>query len=106
MIEKQTDKEIKYLRADNGSEFCGEVFNHFCKESGITRHKNVRYTPQQNMVAERLNRTIMEKVRCQLSDVILEEKFWVEVAAYAVYTLNRSPHTSLGLLTPEEKWSI
>ena len=45
MIEKQTNKEIKYLRTDNGLEFCGEVFNGFCRESGITRHKTVTYTP-------------------------------------------------------------
>ena len=63
------------------------------------------YTPQQNGVAERLNRTIMERVRCLLLDAILEEKFWAEVAAYVMHTLNRSSHTSLGLLTPEEKWS-
>ena len=105
MIEKQTDKKVKYLRTNNGLEFCGEVFNSFCRESGITRHKTVTYTPQQNGVAERLNRTIMEMVRCLLSYAILEETFWAEAAAYVVYTLNRSPHTSLGFLTPEEKWS-
>ena len=79
MIEKQTGKEIKYLRTDNGLEFCGEVFNNFFIESGIARHKTVRYTPQQNVVAERLNKTIMERVRCLLSDVILEEKFWAKL---------------------------
>ena len=103
MIEKQTDKKVKYLRTDNGLEFCGELFNNFCRQSGITRHKTVTYTPQQNRVAERLNKTIMERVRCLLSDVILKEKFWAEAAAYVMHTLNRSPHTSLGLLTPEKK---
>ena len=47
----------------------------------------------------------MERVRCLLLYAILDEKFWAEVAVYVVFTLNRSPHTSLGLLTPEEKWS-
>ena len=105
MIEKQTDKEVKYLRTDNGLEFCGEVFNNFCRKSGITRHKTVTYTPQQNGVAKRLNKTIMKRVRCLLSNVILEEKFSAEAAVYVVYTLNRSPPTSLRLLTSEEKWS-
>ena len=45
MIEKQADKEIKYLRTDNGLKFCREVFNIFCRKNGITRHKIVRYTP-------------------------------------------------------------
>ena len=47
----------------------------------------------------------MERVRCLLSDAILEEKLWAEAAAYVVYTLNTSPHIFLGFLTPEEKWS-
>lgn len=55
MIKKQTTKEIKYLRTYNGLEFCGEEFNKLCKENGITRHRIVRYTPQQNGVVERLN---------------------------------------------------
>ena len=63
MVEKQTSKQIKCLRTDNGLEVCSEDFNNFCKEHGIIRHKSVRYTPQQNGVAERLNRTIMDTVR-------------------------------------------
>ncbi|XP_038885954.1 uncharacterized protein LOC120076257 [Benincasa hispida] len=74
-------------------------------ENGITRHKTVRYTPQQNGVVERLNRTIMERVRYFLSDTILSENYWVEATAYTVYTLNRCPYTSLEFLTLEEKWT-
>ncbi|KAG8481664.1 hypothetical protein CXB51_026499 [Gossypium anomalum] len=66
MIEKQTGKQIKYLRTDNGLEFCSDEFNRLCKSEGIVRHLTVRHTPQQNGVAERMNRTIMEKVRCML----------------------------------------
>ena len=40
VIEKQTDKEIKYLRTDNGLEFCGEVFNNFCRKSEINKTQN------------------------------------------------------------------
>ncbi|KAG8483701.1 hypothetical protein CXB51_023428 [Gossypium anomalum] len=62
MIEKQTGKQIKYLRTDNGLEFCSDEFNRLCKSEGIVRHLTVRHTPQQNGVAERMNRTIMEKI--------------------------------------------
>lgn len=103
MIKKQTTKEIKYLRTYNGLEFCGEEFNKLCKENGITRHRIVRYTPQQNGVVERLNWTIIDRVRCLLSDAILDEKFWAEVATYTMHTLNKCPHTSLDFLTLEEK---
>ncbi|KAG8485659.1 hypothetical protein CXB51_018846 [Gossypium anomalum] len=63
MIEKQMGKQIKYLRTDNGLEFCSDEFNRLCKSEGIVRHLTVRHTPQQNSVAERMNRMIVEKVR-------------------------------------------
>lgn len=53
---------IKCLRTDNGFEFCNSSFVSFCKEHGIER--TCTYTPQQNGVAERMNRIVMEKVRC------------------------------------------
>lgn len=90
-------------RTNNGLEFCGEEFNKFCKDHGITRHRTVRFTPQQNGVAERLNRTIMERVRYLFSDATLEEKWWVKAACYTMYTLNRYSHASLNFLTIEEK---
>jgi len=65
-IENQTDKKIKYLRTDNGLEFCNSDFDNLCKEYGITRHKTVPYTPQQNGVAKRMNRTLLDKVRCMM----------------------------------------
>ncbi|KAG8480910.1 hypothetical protein CXB51_025469 [Gossypium anomalum] len=46
MIEKQTGKQIKYLRIDNGLEFCSDEFNRLCKSEGIMRHMTVRHTPQ------------------------------------------------------------
>ncbi|KAG8503399.1 hypothetical protein CXB51_001318 [Gossypium anomalum] len=61
MIEKQMGKQIKYLHTDNGLEFCSDEFNRLCKSEGIMRHLTVRHTPQQNGIAERMNRTIMEK---------------------------------------------
>jgi len=56
------------LRTDNGLEFCNRMFNGFCTERGIKRHRTCAYTPQQNEVVERMNRTIMEKVRSMLCD--------------------------------------
>ena len=75
MIEKQTGKEVKRLRTDNGLEFCSNDFNTLCKAEGIVRHLTVPGTPQQNGVAERMNRTIMEKVRCMLSNAKLPKSF-------------------------------
>ncbi|GJU70105.1 retrovirus-related pol polyprotein from transposon TNT 1-94 [Tanacetum coccineum] len=59
LIENQTEKKIKKLRSENGLEFCGESFNALCRKYGIARHHTLVTTPQQNGVAERMNRTII-----------------------------------------------
>ncbi|KAG8499034.1 hypothetical protein CXB51_005442 [Gossypium anomalum] len=105
MIEKQTGKQIKYLRTDNGLEFCSDEFNRLCKSEGIIRHLTVRHTPQQNGVAERMNRTIMEKVRCMLSNVNLPKSFWAEATSTACFLINRSPSIAIEKKTPQEVWS-
>lgn len=68
LVENQSGKTLKALRTDNGLEYCNKVFNEFCKKKGILRHKTCPYTPQQNGIVERLNRTILEKVRSLLSE--------------------------------------
>ncbi|TXG49068.1 hypothetical protein EZV62_024943 [Acer yangbiense] len=76
LVENQTSKRVKVLRTNNGLEFCKEEFNKFCRDQGIERHMTVRYTPQQNGVAERMNRTILDKVRRLLISSGLSQKFW------------------------------
>ncbi|KAL0446164.1 UNVERIFIED_CONTAM: Retrovirus-related Pol polyprotein from transposon TNT 1-94 [Sesamum latifolium] len=72
MMETQTGKRIKCLRTDNGGEYRSDPFEKICKDEGIVRHFTVRHTPQQNGVAERMNRTLLEKVRCMLSNAGLD----------------------------------
>ena len=105
LVENQTSKKIKTLRTDNGLEFCNNEFNKFCEKEGIQRHRTVRYTPQQNGVAERMNRTILDKVRCLLIGSGLSQSFWGEAATTAVYLINRSPSSAINLKTPEELWT-
>ncbi|KAG8490261.1 hypothetical protein CXB51_016079 [Gossypium anomalum] len=105
MIEKQTGKQIKYLRTDNGLEFCSDEFNRLCKSERIVRHLTVRHTPQQNGVAERMNRTIIEKVRCMLSNANLPKSFWAEAASTACFLINRSLSVTIEKKTPQEVWS-
>ena len=62
-------------------------------------YKTLRYTLQQNGVAERLNRTIMDRVKCQMSNGLIPEKICVEVVFCTVCTLNRCPHHSTNFLT-------
>ncbi|KAG8472440.1 hypothetical protein CXB51_034197 [Gossypium anomalum] len=92
---RQTGKQIKYLPTDNGLEFCSDEFNRLCKLEGIMRHLTVRHTPQQNGVAEGMNRTIMEKVRYMLSNANLPKSFWAEAASTTCFLINRSPSVAI-----------
>lgn len=84
LIENQVGKKIKRLRTDNGLEFCSKEFDRFCKDEGIARHHTVRHTPQQNGVAKRMNKTLLERVRCVLSNAGLSRGFWVNTVCYLV----------------------
>lgn len=104
LVENQMNKKVKVLRTDNGLEFCNARFDEYCRKHGIERHRTCTYTPQQNGVAERMNRTIMEKVRCMLNESGLDEEFWAEAAATAAYLINRSPCSAVDHNVPEELW--
>lgn len=65
-VERQTGKKLKCIRSDNGGEYIGP-FDEYCKQQGIRHQKTPPKTPQLNGLAERLNRTLVERVRCLLS---------------------------------------
>ncbi|KAG8501080.1 hypothetical protein CXB51_003194 [Gossypium anomalum] len=102
---QETGKQIKYLCTDSGLEFYSDEFNRLCKSEGIVRHLTVRHTPLQNGVAERMNRMIMEKVRCMLSNANLPKSFWAEAASTACFLINRSLSVAIQKKTPQEIWS-
>ncbi|KAE8708956.1 hypothetical protein F3Y22_tig00110332pilonHSYRG00622 [Hibiscus syriacus] len=105
MIENQTGRKIKCLRTDNRGEYKSTPFFDVCHEYGIVRHFTVRNTPQQNGVAERMHRTLLEKVRCMLSNTGLGKAFWTEAVTYAGHLINRLPSSAIGGKTPLEVWS-
>ncbi|GJR18730.1 putative ribonuclease H-like domain-containing protein [Tanacetum coccineum] len=88
-IENQLDYKVKVIRSDNGTEFKNSVMNQICKMKGIKREFSVARTPQQNGVAERSNRTLIEAVRTMLVDSKLPTTFYPEVVNTAYYVLNR-----------------
>ena len=63
LVENQVKKKVCCFRTDNGLEFCNAEFDNIYKHHGIKRHMTCAYTPHQNVVAERMNKTLMEKVR-------------------------------------------
>ena len=105
MVENQTDRKIKKLRSDNGGEYTYDPFLKVCRDEGIVRHFTVPGKPQQNGVAERMNQTLIEKVRCILSQAGLSKAFWAEALSYAVHLVNRLPVSGNGGRTPLEVWS-
>ena len=90
-MENQTGLRVKAVRTDNGSEYLNAVLGDFYKEKGIKHERTVPYTPQQNGKAERLNRTLMEKVRAMLADSGLPKALWAEAIVTASLLRNVSP---------------
>ena len=103
--EKQSGKFVKVLRSDGGGEYDSREFVDFCKQHGIKKQTTTRYTPQQNGVAERKNRTIMNMARSLLTERKLSKDYWAEAVACSVYILNRSPTSSVHGKVLKEKWS-
>ncbi|GJV79452.1 putative ribonuclease H-like domain-containing protein, partial [Tanacetum coccineum] len=88
-VENLVDKKVKIIRCDNGTEFKNRVMSEFCEKKGIKKEFSVARTPQQNGVAERRNRTLIEVARTMLAASKLPTIFWAEVVNTACYVQNR-----------------
>lgn len=104
-VENKTGKTIKTLRTYRGGEYCSKTFEHFCINHGIRRELTSAYTPQQNGVSERKNRTILNMVRSLLKRGRIPKSFWPEAVNWSIHVLNRSPIFFVLNMTPEEAWS-
>ncbi|GBP59962.1 Retrovirus-related Pol polyprotein from transposon TNT 1-94 [Eumeta japonica] len=102
--ERVTGKKIKYLQSDNGKEYCNAEMDNFLRNQGIQRRLSVVRTPQQNGVAERFNRTIVEMARCLLLQSSLSDMFWADAVATACHLRNRCPSRSINGDTPYQRW--
>ena len=78
LIENLSKRKIKILRLDNGGEYTSKEFVNFCRDVGIKRELTTPYNPQQNSVAKRKNRTIMEVVKTMIHDQDLLMHLWDE----------------------------
>ncbi|GJX64496.1 retrovirus-related pol polyprotein from transposon TNT 1-94, partial [Tanacetum coccineum] len=103
-VELDYGKKIKCLRTDNGGEYTSDESDTFCKQEGIKRQFTTAYTPQQNGVAKRMYRTLLERARAMLATASLEKSFWAEAVNTACYVINRLPSTAVELKTPMETW--
>lgn len=104
LMSTQHGKAIKCLQSDNGREYVNQEFEQLLRKHGILRRLTAPYNPEQNGVAERRNRTLMEMARCLLIQSGLPSTFWAEAVNTANYIRNRSPTSKLKGKTPYEAW--
>ncbi|GJX88887.1 putative ribonuclease H-like domain-containing protein [Tanacetum coccineum] len=101
-IENQLNHRVKIIRSDNGTEFKNRDMLEFCGNKGIKQEYSNARTPQQNGVAERMNRTLIKAARTMLADSLLPTTFWAEAVSTACYIFNRVRVTKPQNKTPYE----
>ena len=96
---------IGTLRSDNGGEYLSDEFQSYLQSKGIHHELSAPYSPSQNGVAERINRTLMESARAMMTQAGLPNHYWAEAVSTAAYLRNRVSTRSLKeKQTPYEKW--
>ncbi|GJY80741.1 retrotransposon protein, putative, ty1-copia subclass [Tanacetum coccineum] len=102
-VELQLGKKIKALRSDRGGEYLSQEFKDYLSENGIVQNLTSPYTPQQNGVSERRNRTLLDMVRSMFNLTTLPLSFWDYALESAVRILNMVPTKKVDK-TPYEIW--
>ena len=102
-VQTELGRPVVALRTDGGGEY-RKVFGKYLKEQGIVHETTAPYSPEQNGVSERNNRTVLEKVRAVMHEANIPKPLWMEVVNAVVYIKNRSPTSALKGMTPFEAW--
>ena len=93
------------FQSDNGTEYINKDLQNFCKELGIEYETSQPYSPEQNGIAERINRTLVEGTFASLRHAGLPDGFWEEAMNQFVYVKNRTPHSKLNGKRPIDEWN-
>ena len=102
--EKETGKNIKKFRTDGGGEYLNTKTRAYLDEAGIVKVTTPPYTPGQNGIAERANRTLMESARCMLIDSGVGNEFWGYAVLAMAHIINRMPSRAHAGKSPFEIW--
>src|SRR6266576_3606886 len=94
-VEAQFNKKVSTSRCDRGGEYRSKEFQEYCDKKGIHLQFTSGYSPQQNVVAERLNRTLLERTRALLEESGLPKSLWGYAVQTAVFVVNRSPTSAI-----------
>lgn len=103
LVENQFGRKPRIIRSDQGGEFSGMSLRRFYATEGIKAEYTAAYSPQQNGVSERKNRSLSEMGRCMLLDAGMHKRFWAEAVNTACYLQNRLPSAAVDR-TPYEIW--
>nr|KYP39292.1 Retrovirus-related Pol polyprotein from transposon TNT 1-94 [Cajanus cajan] len=100
MIQTQYSAKMCILRSDNGGEYVNQQFRNYFQKHGLIHETTCPQTPQQNGIAERKNRHILETTRALLLGAHVPSHYWVDAVTTAVYLINRMPSKVLDFKTP------
>ena len=104
-LEVESGLALKSIRTDGGGEYTSKEWRGYCEDKGIRHELTAPYSPQQNGMCERLNRTLMEKMRCLLMWSKLPKSYWDVALMHANWLRNRTPTSSLTGGIPIEEWT-
>lgn len=103
MMENQFGRKPRRIRSDQGGEYSSKTLQKFYAEEGIKVEYTTAYSPQQNGISERKNRSLTEMGRCLFTDAGMHKRYWAEAINTACYLQNRLPCTAI-TRTPYEIW--
>jgi hypothetical protein len=102
LAQNQFDFDIKKVRSDNGSEFKNARIDEYCDDKGIKHKFSSKYTPEQNCILERKNRTLIDMARSMLAKYNVSDSYWAEAINTACHSSNRLYCHKLLKKTPYE----
>ena len=100
MIETQFQTKINILRSNNGIDYFNKVLETFLNEQGILHQSSCSDTPEQNGIAERKNKHLLEVVRAMIFYMNVLKYLWGDAILTASYLINRMPTKVLQYITP------
>ena len=100
----QSGERIGVLKTDGGGEHRSQEFTRYLRKHQIAHEVTVPGSPEMNGLAERMNRTILEKAKCMCAHADLPISLWAEATSTACYVYNRLPNAPLKCKSPHEVW--
>ena len=104
-VRTQRGEYPKNFNVDGGGEYKTIELKTFCESLGVNLNQTEAYSPNQNGIAERINRTLVEGTYSLLNQAGMSDSFWEEAMEYFVFVKNRVPHSHLKGERPIDEWN-